>query len=85
MPPTEQELELYCIDKEFDMNKNTFLDFYQSKGWMVGQNKMKDWRAAVRNWVRNDAEDAYKRQGGSTAVRVPNIANHKNDKTYEQF
>ena len=33
---------------EIDVNK--FINFYESKGWMVGKNKMKDWKAAVRNW-----------------------------------
>ena len=34
------------------MDASTFIDFYTSKGWMVGKNKMKDWKAAVRTWER---------------------------------
>ena len=34
------------------MDADRFVDFYESKGWMVGKNKMKDWRAAVRTWER---------------------------------
>ena len=34
-----------------------FIDFYESKGWFVGKNKMKDWKAAVRNWARSQREE----------------------------
>ena len=32
-----------------------FVDYYESNGWKVGRNPMKDWKATVRNWVRKDA------------------------------
>ena len=47
------------------MDPEKFIDFYESKGWMVGKNKMKDWRAAVRTWERaatkptSEAPDRY--------------------------
>jgi hypothetical protein len=37
-----------------DLDALRFHDFYQSKGWMVGKNKMKDWEAAARNWIRSN-------------------------------
>lgn len=37
-----------------DLDALRFFDFYQSKGWMVGKNKMKDWEAAARNWIRSN-------------------------------
>lgn len=40
-----------------------FVDFYESKGWMVGKTKMKDWRAAVRQWKARHAAQAPKPQG----------------------
>ena len=53
-PPTVTEVENYCREKEYRIDCERFVDFYQSKDWMVGKNKMKDWRAAVRNWARGN-------------------------------
>ena len=43
------------MERGNDVDPERFVDFYEAKGWMVGKNKMKDWRAAVRNWERNKA------------------------------
>lgn len=51
-PPTVDEVRSYCLERGNNVNPETFVDFYSSKGWMVGKNKMKDWKAAVRNWER---------------------------------
>ena len=62
-PPTVQEVQEYSstIDAE------RFCDFYGSKGWMVGKNKMKDFKAAIRNWERNnDKRDNQSKAGGNT-------------------
>ena len=53
-PPTVEEVDSYCQSKGYDVSPQRFVDFYESKGWMIGKNKMKDWRAAVRTWVRRD-------------------------------
>lgn len=49
-PPTPSEVSEYGSSIEFNIDGNHFCDFYASKGWMVGKNKMKDWKAAVRTW-----------------------------------
>lgn len=49
-PPTLDEIKAYCQERKNGINPETFYDFYQSKGWMVGKDKMKDWKAAVRTW-----------------------------------
>lgn len=55
VPPTHQNVAEYCKEKGYDsLDIDRFIDFYSSKGWMVGKNKMKDWKAAVRNWARQD-------------------------------
>jgi len=54
-PPTIQEVESYTSTRPTPIDSEKFIDFYQSKGWMVGKNKMKDWQAAVRNWEKNNA------------------------------
>lgn len=53
-PPTLQQVSEYCIERANSVDASRFLDFYESKGWMVGRNKMKDWKAAVRNWEKGD-------------------------------
>lgn len=54
-PPDIQDVKAYCIERKNNVDPERFIDFYEAKGWMVGKNKMKDWRAAVRNWERNEA------------------------------
>lgn len=51
-PPTAIEVLDYCIERNNFVNAETFIDFYESKGWMVGKNKMKDWKACVRTWEK---------------------------------
>lgn len=48
--PTEDEVAQYCAERGNDINAAEFVDFYESKGWVVGKSPMKDWRAAVRTW-----------------------------------
>lgn len=52
-PPTLEEVKEYCKERNNTVDAETFVDFYQSKGWLVGKNQMKDWKAAVRTWERN--------------------------------
>lgn len=48
--PTLEEISSYCLERKNNVNPSKFYDFYESKGWMVGKNKMKDWKACVRTW-----------------------------------
>lgn len=48
--PSLEEVKNYCKERANDVNPQKFMDFYESKGWYVGKNKMKDWKAAVRTW-----------------------------------
>lgn len=61
-PPTLENVIGYCREMGYSMDAQRFIDFYASKGWMVGKNKMKDWKAAVRNWARQDKEQAKSAQ-----------------------
>lgn len=56
-PPTLEEVKAYCAEKEYNIDAERFIDFYASKGWFVGKNKMKDWQAAVRNWSKGSRAD----------------------------
>lgn len=50
--PTLEEVREYCKERNNNINAESFIDFYESKGWMVGKNKMKDWKACVRTWEK---------------------------------
>lgn len=54
IPPTLQMLSEYIQENGYNVDAEAFMDYYNSKGWMVGRNKMKDWQASVRNWSRNE-------------------------------
>ena len=51
--PTPQEVSVYAAEIGALVDGQQFCDFYESKDWMIGKNKMKDWRAAVRTWSRS--------------------------------
>ncbi len=55
-PPTVDEVRDYCQEHGNSVDPERFVDFYASKGWLVGKTKMKDWRAAVRSWERSDSQ-----------------------------
>lgn len=57
-PPTVEEVRAYCQERHNDVNPEKWWDFYQSKNWMIGNNKMKDWKAAVRTWEQRDSRAA---------------------------
>lgn len=54
IPPSLEEVTAYCSERHNNVDPNRFIDFYESKGWMVGKSKMKDWKACVRTWERNE-------------------------------
>lgn len=58
-PPTPTEVQQYCSESGHYIDADAFVDFYASKNWMVGKNKMKDWKSAVRNWERRDKEKPH--------------------------
>ena len=60
VPPTLEQVQDYCLERGNNVDAETFVDFYSSKGWMVGKNKMKDWKAAVRTWERKEQKPPNK-------------------------
>jgi len=55
--PTLQEVRDYCQERKNSVNPQKWMDHYQSNGWKVGKNSMKDWKAAVRKWEENSFEN----------------------------
>ena len=58
IPPTVEQVTAYIRERGSGVDARRFVDFYTSKDWMVGKNKMKDWQAAVRNWEQRDGKKA---------------------------
>lgn len=50
IPPSIEDVRDYCLFRQNSVNAKKWLDHYESKGWMIGKNRMKDWQAAVRTW-----------------------------------
>lgn len=73
-PPSIEEVAAYCQERGNGVDAARFVDFYSSKGWMVGKSRMKDWRAAVRNWERSSDAKA-------TPAKKPgyNVQHHDGD------
>lgn len=59
--PTVDEVAAYCRDRQNNVDPQTFVDFYEAKGWMIGKSKMKDWKAAVRTWEKRDGNSQPER------------------------
>jgi hypothetical protein len=54
--PKKIEIKIYCIERQNKVDYEAFYDFYESKDWKIGKNKMKDWKAAVRTWERRETK-----------------------------
>jgi hypothetical protein len=59
-PPTVEEVKAYCKERGNGIDAERFVDWYESKGWLVGTNKMKSWKATVRTWESRRKEQLAK-------------------------
>ena len=70
--PTVDEVRAYCIERRNGIDAQAFIDFYESKGWMVGKNHMKDWKGAVRTWEhRRNSQPSGSSSGQRAAIANP--------------
>lgn len=68
--PTVEEVRLYCMERRNSIDPQSFVDFYESKGWLIGKAPMKDWKAAVRTWERTRTAPAA---GRTARASEPNF------------
>ena len=61
-PPTREEIAAYCAERGNNLDAGRIFDHYESNGWMVGKNKMRDWKAAVRGWEGREQQFSTKRE-----------------------
>lgn len=71
--PTLSEIKQYCIERKNNVDAQHFYDYYESNGWKVGKNSMKDWKAAVRTWERSEyRKPNSKKNSKEDAINVVN-------------
>jgi hypothetical protein len=70
VPPTVDEVRAYCRERQNGVDAERFIDYYTSNGWLVGRNRMKDWKAAVRTWERNNYGN--KNAVGANGIHINN-------------
>ena len=63
--PAVEEVAAYCAERRNNVDAQAWWDFYQSKGWMVGKNRMKDWKAAVRTWEQRHKDESKTNNNGN--------------------
>jgi hypothetical protein len=69
-PPSLDEVSAYCQERGNDVDPGKWTDHYQSKGWLVGKGKMKDWKAAVRTWEPDGFVPLEKRPQAKRTTRA---------------
>lgn len=79
-PPTAEEVADFAQEKGYAIDADRFIAYYESNGWRVGKNPMKDWRAAVRSWVARDK--AQNPVQGAQSLGVGEFINAKGIRTY---
>ena len=63
--PTANEVHSYCLEKSINgIDSVHFVNFYESKNWMIGKNKMKDWKAALRTWEKKNGSSGQRQNNG---------------------
>ena len=81
-PPTLENVSEYCREMGYtNVDAARFIDFYTSNGWMVGKNRMMDWKAADRNWDRREKNP--QRQDGAAEVSKKNRFHNLEEHGYD--
>lgn len=71
--PSISDIKQYCMERNNNVNAEQFFDYYESNGWKVGKNSMKDWKAAVRTWERSEyRKPNSKKNSKEDAINVVN-------------
>lgn len=70
-PPTVEEVEEYCRERQNKVDAQRFIDYYSANGWKVGRNSMKDWKAAVRTWERTSFDKPTKKYSTGETYNAP--------------
>lgn len=75
--PAIEEISTYCKERNNTINPQTFIDHYTGNGWMVGKNKMKDWKAVIRTWETREGNNATGNGTFKRQIRTERDANNQ--------
>ena len=81
--PSVEEVRAYCQERGNTVDPERFFDFYESKGWKVGNNPMKDWKAAIRTWEKRSESSAP--APSTPTPRSPSLPEGMTQATYEKI
>lgn len=77
--PTLEEVRAYCEERHNGIDPEKFYDYYESQGWLVGKSRMKDWKAAMRNWERREGQNKGGYSGSGRSKAAPAVENSSLD------
>lgn len=80
-PPSAIEVSAYCQERKNQVTVQTFISHYESNGWMIGKNKMKDWKAAVRTWETRGGNGNGSGYSGRPGAAYPQTRRGKDEPT----
>lgn len=75
IPPNIEDVKSYCQERENDVDPERWFNFYSAKNWMIGKNKMKDWKAAVRTWEKSKTDKQDEKAALKAAFDNPKAYN----------
>lgn len=78
-PPSLQEVQAYCLERNNTIDAEKFMDYHISNGWKVGKNAMKDWKAAVRTWEKREGYDRPNRASPPKSTKFSNFTERSGD------
>ena len=84
-PPTLEEVQSYCRERGNNVDAERFINHYTSNGWMVGRNKMKDWKASVRTWEKNGYDKPTEQKSSNPFLRLLEEDNKPEQKSSNPF
>lgn len=71
IPPTVEQVQAYCIERRNNIDAEEFVTFYESKGWIIGKTKMKNWKAAIVTWEKRRKQEGGTANAGTYAAPEP--------------
>jgi hypothetical protein len=77
--PSVDEIRNYCLERKNGIDPQQFFDYYESKGWMIGKNHMKDWKASVRTW-----ENRRKGEGNGSVARISRVDEEERNREIDE-
>jgi|MDSX01.1.fsa_nt_gb hypothetical protein len=80
-PPTVFDVQVYCNEKQYSIDAEHFVNYYEARGWMLNKVKMKSWKAALATWVKRDQNKKVPAKNAGS-IKNRNIAESLSDRSW---